>query len=90
VMDWLALWKERFGVDGFNPFDTLAIGYLTARKGFTCEVLPVEIQTHPDDTGAAGAKPYLIVSPTLKSKHRVEYCSDAGPQFKPHLLHRLN
>src|SRR4030095_4874409 len=31
---WLALWTRLFGVDGFNPFDTLAVAYAISSKGF--------------------------------------------------------
>ena len=41
--DWLTLWNERFGVNGFNPFDTLAVGYLTTAQTIACERLSVEI-----------------------------------------------
>jgi hypothetical protein len=26
---WLALWQREFGADGFNPFDTLAVAWVT-------------------------------------------------------------
>ena len=46
---WLALWSRLFGVDGFNPFDTLAVAYAVSAQGFACEVLPARIDTLPDD-----------------------------------------
>ena len=30
AMDWLTWWHDNVGEDGFNPFDTLAVGYLTS------------------------------------------------------------
>jgi len=89
AMDWLALWKRDFDVDAFNPFDTLAVGYLTVRSSFRCEVLPARISTLPDDTGATKEKPYFLVDPKLDSKYKVEYCSDPGSAFKADLLSRL-
>lgn len=56
--DWLALWNERYGVDGFNPFDTLAVGYLTTSETIMCDTLPVEIVDGLDDQAvAAGQAP---------------------------------
>nr|MDQ2899082.1 nucleoside hydrolase [Acidobacteriota bacterium] len=66
--DWLAFWKKSFGVDGFNPFDTLAVGYVKKPRDFTCENLPIQIQTHPD------GKPYLILDRAIDSKHSALYC----------------
>ena len=33
------MWKRLFGVDGFNPFDTLAVAYAISPDGFGCETL---------------------------------------------------
>jgi len=46
---WLQLWHDTFQVDGFNPFDTLAVGVLTRRDLITCDPLGVRIAEHPDD-----------------------------------------
>jgi inosine-uridine nucleoside N-ribohydrolase len=89
-MDWLALWKRDFGADGFNPFDTLAVGYLTARREYKCRLLPAAIRTLADDTGAGGVKPYLLASDDLPPRFKVEYCSQAGPGFRKQLLERLH
>jgi pyrimidine-specific ribonucleoside hydrolase len=94
--DWLSLWRRLFAVDGFNPFDTLAVGLAAAPNGFACETLPVEIQTLPDDVTepgvqgiAAGDKPYLLVSRSFRSPARARYCSVAPHSFKRDLLARL-
>ena len=92
AMDWLAWWKENIGVDGFNPFDTLAVGYLLAPTRMACEVTNAEITTAPDDTTPEPSpqnKPYLIISSNRKSLHRVIYCSTADFHFKEDLLGRL-
>ncbi len=47
--DWLDFWKKSFDVDGFNPFDTLAVGYAIEPKAFRCESLPAKIETLADD-----------------------------------------
>lgn len=90
--DWLAWWKENIGVDGFNPFDTLAVGYLLSPSIMTCELTNARIDIAPDDTTLEPTtknKPYLIVSSAHKSSQRVTYCSEADPQFKEDLLGRL-
>ena len=94
--DWLKKWKNDLGLDGFNPFDTLAIGYLTSPRLITSEVLPAAIQTLPDDVntkplanGKLPEKPYLLVGKTIRSKKRVRYCYDAAPEFVMDLMKRL-
>ena len=94
---WLALWRRLFAVNGFNPFDTLAVGYVVSPKDFLCESLQIEIQTLQDDVtepgmqgGAVDRKPYLLVSKSFTSvSHRALYCSTAPAGFKRDLLDRL-
>ncbi len=93
---WLALWQRLFKVDGFNPFDALAVGYAADPSGFRCETLPVEIRTLPDDATEPGmqgvkveSKPYLLVSQTFAGAARALYCSTAPSRFKGDLLERL-
>ena len=94
---WLSLWGRLFGVDGFNPFDTLAVAYAISDKGFTCEALPVRIDTLADDVTEPGVqgvkvdrKPYLLASRELTSAAaRVTYCATAPEGFKADLLTRL-
>jgi inosine-uridine nucleoside N-ribohydrolase len=87
--DWLAAWRKNFGADGFNPFDTLAIAYVTSRRLLSCEELPIAIQKQPDDGNPAGAKPYLLVGREIQSARKAEYCFLASPGFKDDLLRRL-
>ena len=93
---WLGLWTRTFGVDGFNPFDTLAIAAVASPDLVLCEELPVRIDVRPDDVteqrmqGTTVAdKPYLIVSRTFESKRTVEYCTTPAPAFEADLLRRL-
>lgn len=94
--DWLKKWQRDIGVGGFNPFDTLAIGYVTSPRLITSEVLPAAIQTLPDDVNTkpfTNSKlpepPYLLVGKTIRSKRRVRYCYDAGPGFAEDLMKRM-
>jgi inosine-uridine nucleoside N-ribohydrolase len=94
---WLSLWNRLFGVDGFNPFDTLAVAYAVSSQGFACETLPARIETLPDDVTEPGVqgvqverKPYLLASTDLAgAASRVTYCSTAPATFKEDLLTRL-
>lgn len=96
AFDWLKKWQRDLGLDGFNPFDTLAIGYVTSPRLITSEVLPAAIQTLPDDVntkplanGKLPEKPYLLAGKTIRSKKRVRYCYDAAPEFVVDLMKRL-
>ncbi len=95
---WLDLWRRLFAVDGFNPFDTLAVGYVISPDGFGCERVPAAIATLPDDVTEPGvqgtqveAKPFLLADPSLAATSgRATYCSTAPPGFKNDLLERLS
>ena len=94
---WLSMWTRLFGVDGFNPFDTVAVAYAISSRGFTCEPLPARIETLADDVTEPGVqgvkverKPYLLASSTIAGvSSRVTYCSTAPDGFKQDLLARL-
>ncbi len=95
--EWLTLWRRLFDVNGFNPFDTLAVGYVAAPEGFECEWLPIAIETRADDVTEAGlqgvavdTKPYLLASAALRAAStRALYCRTPPPGFKDDLLTRL-
>lgn len=92
ALDWLEWWHKNLGTDGFNPFDTLAVAYLTSPDLLQCSDLKAQIVTAPDDvTADAGTrtKPYLYVSADLKTEPTVTYCYNALPRFKEDLLGRL-
>lgn len=87
--DWLAFWKKNLAADGFNPFDTLAVGYAISSQGFGCERLPVKIEQQADDTVSeenAPQKPYLIADKSVVSKTSALYCSEPPPLFAKSLL----
>lgn len=96
AQEWLKLWETVFFVDGFNPFDTLAIAYLTSPKWIKRETLPVEIRILEDDVTEERMqgtnekeKPYLLVSKNFKSKRTVTYCYEATIEFKKDLITRI-
>jgi pyrimidine-specific ribonucleoside hydrolase len=87
--DWLAYWKKHLAADGFNPFDTLAVGYAISSQGFGCETLPVKIERQADDTVRqenAPQKPYLIAGKSVVSRTSALYCSEPPPLFAKTLL----
>jgi inosine-uridine nucleoside N-ribohydrolase len=94
---WLALWTRTFGVDGFNPFDTLAVARITSPSQLTCERLPARIDVLADDATEAqvqgttvARKPYLLLSREFGgSVPSVEYCYDVAEGFKADLLRRI-
>ena len=94
--DWLKKWQRDLGLDGFNPFDTLAVGYLTSPKLIESEELFSEIKVLPDDVntkplanGKFAEKPYLLAGKEVKSKRRVKYCYGVSPKFAKDLMNRL-
>lgn len=92
ALDWVEWWHNNLGTNGFNPFDTLAVAYLTSPHLLRCLELQAKIVTAPDDiTPDAGThtKPYLLVSDTRGSAPPITYCHDVDPQFKQDLLRRL-
>lgn len=90
--DWLVYWKNSLAAEGFNPFDTLAVGYAISPDGFRCDRLQVRIEQLPDDTvtgPGAQLKPYLLVDHSMASHHSALYCSEAPPSFHETLLKLL-
>lgn len=93
---WLGLWKRTFGVDGFNPFDTLAVAVVATPSMVQCETLPTRIEILPDDAteermqGTKSVeKPYLLAAKGLESARDVRYCHTVDTVYKDDLLHRL-
>jgi inosine-uridine nucleoside N-ribohydrolase len=94
---WLNLWTRTFGVDGFNPFDTLAVARVTSPSQLTCETLPARVDVLADDVTEArvqgttvARKPYLLVSRDFRAQAPpVEYCYGVSDSFKADLLRRL-
>ena len=89
---WLGRWKEGLGVDGFNPFDTLGVGWVTHPRLIESMEVGVWIEEGEDDRSPAGSgkrKPYLLVDPERQDVKRAVYCFKPKPGFKPLLMDRL-
>ena len=95
---WIEFWEREISDRGFNPFDTLAAGWLTHPHLVDSMPVHVWIETLPDDRAsakeiAAGqTKPYLLVDrhpPADRNSREAIYCFRPSPKFKTVLLQRL-
>lgn len=96
---WLNFWTDTFAVDGFNPFDTLAIAWLVRRDLITCDRRIATIEVLPDDRTEAAmqgtdvvTKPYLIVRQQTEGTagSMVTWCHDVESEaFLDDLHQRL-
>jgi len=93
---WIDLWRDKLGVDGFTPFDTLAIGHLTHPE--LIEGMPVKarIEMGPDDGArpvdrkAGDPKPYLLVEEVDADETQAVYLHTPRPEFKRVLMGQLS
>ncbi len=94
---WLELWRATFEVDGFNPFDTLAVGALVRPELITCRPGRGRIEVGRDDRteammqGTDGpTKPYLIVADEGERGAAVTWCHGVDSEaFLTDLSERL-
>ena len=86
---WTALWRQRFGVDGFNPFDTLGVGWVSHPQLLRHVEVGVWIEEGEDDRRAGATKPYLLVDPDRHDERRAIYAYEPEAGFQPLLLERL-
>jgi inosine-uridine nucleoside N-ribohydrolase len=85
---WLEVWTEQLGAPGFNPFDTLAVAWLTHPELMECFTGPTWIEP----AASADAKPQLLVgkeSDRDPTRPETVYCHRPKPGFKPMLMERL-
>ncbi len=93
--DWIARWESMRGPRGFNPFDTLCVGYITHPGLLQTIEVSAHITTGPDDRAGTGlaatrpTKPYLIAEPHQGNAVKHIYCTSAKPEFRQTLLARL-
>lgn len=90
---WIERWEKNIDPRGFNPFDTLAVGWLTHPELIESEDLAITIEEGPDDRTPPGQdakiKPYLVARSSTASARRATYCHTPKPGFKELLLQRL-
>ncbi len=83
---WMRFWRVRLRVDGFHPFDSLAVGYLIDPLRFVCERIPAHVERARSLFVARDA---LVVSHSSSPETLVTYCSGVDPAFKDEVLTRL-
>ena len=83
---WLQLWRWGLQTDGFFPFDTLAVGYVTRSQQFQCDLLSAQVVSR---RGIWSSKFTLEVSKHIQNGNLVTYCYNVSPQFKVDLMQRL-
>ncbi len=93
---WLEIWERDLGAPGFNPFDTLAIAWVTHPTLIRHFRAGAWIAEAADDTAtedqrrAGKTKPHLLVDESRRQSSREAiYCFEPEPEFKPLLLERL-
>jgi len=95
---WIAMWERKITRRGFNPFDTLALGWVTHPE--LIDTMPVTVRIEkavddratPEEQAAGQQKPYLHVEPLAsdaEESRSVIYCHTPKPEFTPLLLSRL-
>lgn len=88
---WQQLNLRLFGVDGFVPWDTTPLGYLSHPQYFKFyRAIPVRVNVRPDEADPSGrTKPYLDVSYEFNSPWRVTYAYKTLPGFEELVLEAL-
>ncbi|USD66144.1 nucleoside hydrolase [Vibrio sp. SCSIO 43136] len=92
---WLEMWENKFGAQGFNPFDALAAGFVENPNNYQWEKVAVEFPIAPDDTKAGrfstgnSYKPYLVASHECQSANTVLMCTGVTPDFCSSLVSRI-
>ena len=93
---WLTRWETTLKLPGFNPFDTLAVGWVARPAWFTALPVRTHITFGPDDrlgTGPAASranKPYLVCEPTDDADAPHRYLTAADGAFVSWLVERLS
>jgi pyrimidine-specific ribonucleoside hydrolase len=94
-LPWAKMWIDRFKTVGFNPFDTLAVGWVTHPRLMKSMPVSVAIESLADDTAdpatdVAPLKPYLLVHEADPADARATYLYEPLPQFSSILHERLS
>jgi pyrimidine-specific ribonucleoside hydrolase len=94
LMPWIARGNNLFGSEGFIPYDTTVLGYLTHPQQFRYyDDIPVEINVKANDSGnerdTRATKEYLEVSYDFKSARKVKYAYKTLPGFEEIVIKSL-
>ncbi len=88
---WIRMWKRMFDTDGFNPFDTLAVAWLTHPE----LIESMEVTTWIDpregmlDEDGKPLPSHLLVADDQGSGRSAIYCYRPSPELKAIILQRL-
>jgi pyrimidine-specific ribonucleoside hydrolase len=91
---WLELWERRFGVEGFHPFDTLAVAAvarpeLVRTEVSTARVTILDAEEGETWRGEPRAPVALQVTPHADGGRTVDYARSPAPGFVDDLMSRL-
>jgi len=90
---WIERWEKGIDNRGFNPFDTLAMGWVTHPHLIDSHEVGVGIEQGPDDrtptSHAPKMKAYLLARPDRSQSRPAIYCHTPRPAFKELLMKRL-
>ncbi len=90
-VSWIRMWKRMSKTDGFNPFDTLAVGYLTHPD----TILSMQVSAWIDwregqlDIDGNPVEPHLVADKDVTDGRRAIYCYEPTQKFKVVLMQRL-
>jgi len=92
---WIERWKRRYGIEAFNPFDSLAVGWLTHPELIETVPVSVAIEILPNDMLKERPdlkqkeKAYLLIDPSKLGDRSAVYAHTPKPGFKPVLIDHL-
>lgn len=95
LMPWIERGYRLFGSEGFIPYDTTVLGYLTHPEYFKYyEDIPVQINVKTNDSPMNGRDPrpvkeYLEVSYDFNSERKVKYAYKTLPGFEEIVIKNL-
>jgi inosine-uridine nucleoside N-ribohydrolase len=84
---WLSFWQDDLNVDGFFPFDSLAVVYAINNTAFRCEMIPTKIERRR--SFFVESRDNLIVSHNLKNGRLVTYCHNIDSGVKHMIMSGL-
>ena len=93
---WLGRWETMLKLPGFNPFDTVAVGWVAHPQWFDAVKVRTHITRGPDDRVGDGpaasraAKAYLVCEPADDADGRHLYLTSTRAPFIPWLVERLS
>lgn len=79
---WIGFWEDKLDRDGFSPFDSLAVGYLTSPGMFSCETAPAKIVKRH---GRFKTRDTLEVSENFTDGKTITWCHTVAEEYTNHL-----